>query len=328
MKPDQERVRQLLTETVTLLCRNGLQYNKQMKVQGLLGITLDEQDVVLVQIDETIGDLLAAQPPSVYSDERDNEAEVSALEIDANAVDSRLNSTKRHGGMGTAKPLRPVVSKSSHRYRRGTRSSQSYSRSSSTTTQLKRSQAGISSSISKMTAAAAADLCKHESEEYEDETFPQNSRTDECIGTVTVKTEDDSIIIVDVDRKVDSDVLQHERRAMLDSYLSTASPAVTSFARDIVSKFSDKKPVANIGIDFLDGSYGDDELYDPELIGSAGVDEGDGDEEGGGGDDSNSQLSPSLWQVSSSSSLAAFSSFNASANQNMPAVSPFTDLMR
>lgn len=325
MKPDQERVRQLLTETVTLLCRNGLQYNKQMKVQGLLGITLDDQDVVLVQIDETIGDLLTALPPSVYSEARDNEADVSASEIDASAVDSGLNLAKRRGGKRTARPLRQV-SKSSHHYRRGTRSSQPYSRSSSTTTHFKHSQAGISNSISQITAAAA-DLCKHQSEGYEDETFLQNSRTDECIGTVKVKMEDDEIIIVDVDRKISGDILQHERRAVLDSYLSEASPADTSFAQHILSKFSNEKPPANIGLDSLGGRYGDEGPYSAELQGDADDDEGDGDAGGGGDGSSNSKSSPSLWQVSSSS-LAASSSFNASINQNIPSVSQFTDLMR
>lgn len=57
MKSDQERVKHLLTDTVTLLCRNGLQFRKQLKVQGLLGITLDDNEVFLIQIDETLGSL-------------------------------------------------------------------------------------------------------------------------------------------------------------------------------------------------------------------------------------------------------------------------------
>ena len=57
-KPEQERVRTLLTETVTLLCKNGLQFKKQLKVQGLLGITLDEKDVFVVHINEIFGDLI------------------------------------------------------------------------------------------------------------------------------------------------------------------------------------------------------------------------------------------------------------------------------
>lgn len=54
MKADQERVSKLLTDTVTLLCKNGLIYKEEIKIQGLLGITLDKNDVFIVHINETI----------------------------------------------------------------------------------------------------------------------------------------------------------------------------------------------------------------------------------------------------------------------------------
>ena len=52
--PEQERVRKLLTEAVTLLCRNSLQFEEEVMVEGLLGITLDKRDVLLVSIRETV----------------------------------------------------------------------------------------------------------------------------------------------------------------------------------------------------------------------------------------------------------------------------------
>ena len=55
MKPDQERVRNLLTDTVTLLCKNGLQYQTELRVQGVLGITLDNNEVFIVHINEKFG---------------------------------------------------------------------------------------------------------------------------------------------------------------------------------------------------------------------------------------------------------------------------------
>ena len=55
MRPDQERVRNLLTDTVTLLCKNGLQYQTELRVQGVLGITLDNNDVFIVHINEKFG---------------------------------------------------------------------------------------------------------------------------------------------------------------------------------------------------------------------------------------------------------------------------------
>ena len=54
-KPEQERVQHLLQDTVTLLCKNSLQFAKEMKVQGLLGVTLDDEDVFVVHINELYG---------------------------------------------------------------------------------------------------------------------------------------------------------------------------------------------------------------------------------------------------------------------------------
>ena len=54
MKPDQERVKNLLTDTVTLLCRNGLSFRDELRVEGLIGITLDNNEVFLVHLNERV----------------------------------------------------------------------------------------------------------------------------------------------------------------------------------------------------------------------------------------------------------------------------------
>ncbi len=77
MKAEQERLRSLLTDTVTLLCRNGLQYSTELRVQGLLGITLDDKDVFLVQFNEKLGNLVSSKllnedPGSVSIQEADS----------------------------------------------------------------------------------------------------------------------------------------------------------------------------------------------------------------------------------------------------------------
>ena len=54
VKEDQERVRLLLSDTITLLCRNGLSYKSEFQISALIGITLDKEDVVLVEIRDTI----------------------------------------------------------------------------------------------------------------------------------------------------------------------------------------------------------------------------------------------------------------------------------
>ena len=54
LKADQQRVRALLAETVTLLCKNGLHYKSEFSIEGLIGITLDQDEIFLVSIKETI----------------------------------------------------------------------------------------------------------------------------------------------------------------------------------------------------------------------------------------------------------------------------------
>lgn len=50
VQAEQERMRALLVEAITCLCKNAMKFNRSLCVQGLLGITLDEKDVILVDI--------------------------------------------------------------------------------------------------------------------------------------------------------------------------------------------------------------------------------------------------------------------------------------
>jgi len=54
LKPDQERVKALLKETITLLCKNGLQFKNQFSIEAVIGVTLDEEEVFLVSVNELI----------------------------------------------------------------------------------------------------------------------------------------------------------------------------------------------------------------------------------------------------------------------------------
>jgi len=69
MKADHERVTKLLTDTVTLLCKNGLSYDRELRIQGLLGITVDSNEVFLVPINDSFNgsssSTLAPSPLSV-----------------------------------------------------------------------------------------------------------------------------------------------------------------------------------------------------------------------------------------------------------------------
>ena len=54
LSAEQERVRSLIADTVSLLCKNGLHYTKEFSIEGLLGITLDRDEVFLVNIKEIV----------------------------------------------------------------------------------------------------------------------------------------------------------------------------------------------------------------------------------------------------------------------------------
>ena len=52
---DQVKIKQLLTATIASLCNNSLSYSGELTIQGLLGITIDRKDILLVNINETLG---------------------------------------------------------------------------------------------------------------------------------------------------------------------------------------------------------------------------------------------------------------------------------
>ena len=51
---DREKVKAILIETVTALCKNSLKYQDELTVEGLLGVTLDSQEIFLVNIKKQI----------------------------------------------------------------------------------------------------------------------------------------------------------------------------------------------------------------------------------------------------------------------------------
>ena len=55
MTPEQERLIAILKDTMSLLCKNSLTFNYQVQVQGLICITVDKQDVLVVPVHESIG---------------------------------------------------------------------------------------------------------------------------------------------------------------------------------------------------------------------------------------------------------------------------------
>lgn len=54
MNAGQESVSAILRETVSMLCRSALTFQSNVRIQGLLGITVDGQQIFLVPIDESV----------------------------------------------------------------------------------------------------------------------------------------------------------------------------------------------------------------------------------------------------------------------------------
>lgn len=64
MSVDHERLVRMLKESISLMCKSSLNYDMELNVEGLLGITLDKKDVVLVNINESFQTPQALRPPS------------------------------------------------------------------------------------------------------------------------------------------------------------------------------------------------------------------------------------------------------------------------
>lgn len=90
VKSDQERVKALLSEAITVLCKNGLSFRSEFCVEGLLGITLDQNEVFLVNIKETIKNY--ADPLPVL--EGDEDPHNGTLQSQTHSF-SRQSSSKR-----------------------------------------------------------------------------------------------------------------------------------------------------------------------------------------------------------------------------------------
>ena len=116
MKADQERVRNLLTDTVTLLCKNGLQYQTELRVQGVLGITLDNNDVFIVHINEKFGGDIGGAI-SIRNDEGD----AAKTLLDSTRLDSRK--THDVGRFDTPVAVNSKTGEVVHRRRRRSRES-------------------------------------------------------------------------------------------------------------------------------------------------------------------------------------------------------------
>jgi len=53
MREEREKLKTLLQDTVTMLCRNSLLYAQSLRIEGVIGITVDNNDAFVVHINYT-----------------------------------------------------------------------------------------------------------------------------------------------------------------------------------------------------------------------------------------------------------------------------------
>ena len=59
---DHGKLKDILTDTIMTLCRNGLNYQEELRIEGLLGITIDREDIFLVNINKHIKTVISDVP--------------------------------------------------------------------------------------------------------------------------------------------------------------------------------------------------------------------------------------------------------------------------
>jgi len=112
MKHDRESVQRMIRDTVSLLCRNSLSPSAGVRIQGLIGVTVDENEVFLVQFDESYGNDVNG------NEQNKRENAMSATGVATMAKPSESNPRKRPR-------LSETVASSSSVNQRDTRAEQS-----------------------------------------------------------------------------------------------------------------------------------------------------------------------------------------------------------
>ena len=77
---ERDKIQKLITDTIVTLCNSGLTFDTELSVEGLLGITLDHKDILLVNINEIIK---TQQNGSLHSECRSPDKEIVASRTSA-----------------------------------------------------------------------------------------------------------------------------------------------------------------------------------------------------------------------------------------------------
>ena len=101
--PERDRLRELLTDTITLLCKNGLQYKNVLSVEALIGVTLDSQDVFLVNIKEIVQSVLTDSADVISGEDTESDSNDNARSMrkrKSTSVAINDNASQKHRRLG------------------------------------------------------------------------------------------------------------------------------------------------------------------------------------------------------------------------------------
>lgn len=115
LTPEKLKLKQLLSEAIVLLCKSGLSFESELSIQALVGITIDETNVFLVTIEET---LFASSAPnesdnnSEKNEGRRKEKNMSSLKCDkrVHVSDKKCNSVETEVNLLTVPSSNEVFS--------------------------------------------------------------------------------------------------------------------------------------------------------------------------------------------------------------------------
>ena len=89
MKIKRDYLTSLLCEKVIGICKDRLHYKRELKVQGLLGITLDDGEVILVSLDTTVFSSVDCQLLSALPISSDNSTAVIQPAVSDNSQEKK-----------------------------------------------------------------------------------------------------------------------------------------------------------------------------------------------------------------------------------------------
>ena len=95
MRADQGRIRDILKETILALLNNGVEFNSELEVDGLLGVTVDRKDVFLVKISEVVPSLKKQLAGGADKDSSDEETSSQKGFITASPPSNKLRRKRR-----------------------------------------------------------------------------------------------------------------------------------------------------------------------------------------------------------------------------------------